>query len=119
MVLSYGVIIYCVHFRHVTIYHFNAKVKIWVLRPVQQPGSYLDRPSALSLPGVKNTVVTTCVWIPNLLTTRPHYGPLPNQAPYLLQLKNLGHITDKIMSRTTLMRWSGCGLSGYQGNKGL
>ena len=36
----------------------KVKVKVRVLRPVQQPGSYWDRSSALSLVGLEPTEVT-------------------------------------------------------------
>ena len=36
----------------------NAKVKVGVLRPVQQPGSYWDRSSELPLVGLEPTEVT-------------------------------------------------------------
>ena len=36
----------------------SAKVKVGVLRPVQQPGSYWDRSSELTLVGLEPTEVT-------------------------------------------------------------
>ena len=36
----------------------NLKVKVGVLRPVQQPGSYWDRSSELPLVGLEPTEVT-------------------------------------------------------------
>ena len=36
------------------------KVKVGVLRPVQQPGSYWDRSSELPLVGLEPTEVTAC-----------------------------------------------------------
>ena len=36
----------------------NVKVKVGVLRPVQQPGSYWDRSSELPLVGLEPTEVT-------------------------------------------------------------
>ena len=39
--------------------HYNSiKVKVGVLRPVQQPGSYWDRSSELPLVGLEPTEVT-------------------------------------------------------------
>ena len=43
---------------HVTVRLWTAKVKVGVLRPVQQPGSYLDRSSELPLVGLEPTEVT-------------------------------------------------------------
>ena len=37
---------------------FTKKVKVGVLRPVQQPGSYWDRSSELPLVGLEPTEVT-------------------------------------------------------------
>ena len=48
----------------------NCPVKVGVSHPVQQPGSYWDRSSALLLVGVEPTKVTAYDQIPNLLTTR-------------------------------------------------
>ena len=51
----------------ILVYHFEefynvfiswSKVKVGVLRPVQQPGSYWDRSSALPLVGLEPTEVT-------------------------------------------------------------
>ena len=39
-----------------TLYYY--KVKVGILRPVQQPGSYWDRSSELSLVGLEPTEVT-------------------------------------------------------------
>ena len=44
----------------------KVKVKVGVLRPVQQPGSYWDRSSVLA-----HTEVTVCGLKPYLFTTRP------------------------------------------------
>ena len=38
--------------------HQGSKVKVGVLRPVQQPGSYWDRSSELPLVGLEPTEVT-------------------------------------------------------------
>ena len=39
-------------------FKFGIKVKVGVLRPVQQPGSYWDRSSELPLVGLEPTEVT-------------------------------------------------------------
>ena len=41
-----------------TVKEIEAKVKVGVLRPVQQPGSYWDRSSELPLVGLEPTEVT-------------------------------------------------------------
>ena len=41
-----------------TSYTLRSKVKVGVLRPVQQPGSYWDRSSELPLVGLEPTEVT-------------------------------------------------------------
>ena len=43
---------------HRAIYTDGSKVKVGVLRPVQQPGSYWDRSSELPLVGLEPTEVT-------------------------------------------------------------
>ena len=46
-------------FRWFEYYHaYKVKVKVGVLRPVQQPGSYWDRSSELPLVGLEPTEVT-------------------------------------------------------------
>ena len=54
-----------------SIFQRLSKVKVGVLRPVQQPGSYWDRSSELPLVGLEPTEVTAYDYMPNLLTTRP------------------------------------------------
>ena len=43
---------------HSAFYIHKSKVKVGVLRPVQQPGSYWDRSSELPLVGLEPTEVT-------------------------------------------------------------
>ena len=65
---------------NVLFYHFLKKllcvnsemcIKVGGLRPVQQPRSYWDGSSALSLVGLEPTEVTAYEKMPNLLTTKP------------------------------------------------
>ena len=49
----------------------NLNVKVSVLRPVQKPGSYWDRVTALRLVGAILTELTACYWMSTLRTSKP------------------------------------------------
>ena len=65
---------------------FGFKIKVGVLCPVQQPGSYWDRSSALPLVELKPTEVTAYNKMPNLLLTQ--------RPPRTLGLKSLSSLYD-------------------------